>query len=536
MTTENAAKTVEKRQRDDSGRFVKTSQAAPTSTEVVLSKDEFDGINLALAKLDTENHKMSERLLNVDLMIDQRGWSPLYNYGSDGGLTLDQLKASSIQLREMVIANPVVRRGSQLRIAHVMGSGIEFTCKSRGTKSKPGKPDILTAILQTKIDAIRAQRALFSEDANSAMERAAFTDGWFGAICDDLTKTVDMEIGISQITADLRNPDNPAEIWAYRRVWTRDPVNAPSVQEVRWYYTDVFDASGEKRGSSVRYNGGLEAVAKGKTLFDIHFNRQTGQAYGSPDALSIIAWAKLYKEFLVNGYIMSRALAQLAYKVTVANRTSAQSAALQIASPSDGGNAATMGQGNDLTPLNTAGKGYDFDSGRPLAAMIATGLEVSLVSLLSDPGVGGGNTGVSETLNDPAKMTGQMRRQTWVGYWKRVFRYLGLSDGKQLVVTWSDLTSEQIQRRLQAWTLMDNTGLFSGELIQSGMAKEMNIPNPGEIPEGRLLPNNKASLPRKDIDSDTPGGNGDGASAGTGQGQGGDDAPAGPLGNDHSTD
>src|SRR5690606_9865396 len=101
-----------------------------------------------------------------------------------------------------------------------------------------------------------------------------------------------------------------------------------------------------------------------------------------------------------------------------------------------------------------------------------------------------------------------------------------------------------IQRILQSWALMNGTGLFKPEPIQAGMAKAIGLAVPGGIPEGYLIPNNAQSLARKDIDTDSKGGEtpvdqddpdqGRMPADGSGQGQSRDGT--GGLGNSHDND
>lgn len=497
---------------------------SPADEQVQIPKAELDAIHETMSRLETENWKASESLQNVEMMLDQKGWTPAFQYGGDGGLTLQQVKDASKQLRELVVGNPFVKRGHKLRATYVWGGGCEFANQQRNGKLSK-LPSPIASVLE---DDLRAQRYLFTGDAQEEMESSAYTDGHFFVLCDDSTKKPVQRLSLDQITADLRNPDNPEEIWAYRRQWSRNPgreTPQPGDVRVRWYYTDTFEGTRKK---TIKYESKTETIETGFTVIDQSFNRQVGWAYGVPDALAIIAWAKLYKEFLVNGYIMSRALAQFAYKVTVQSKKAGGVAAVEVAKNSEGGNTYVSGDGKGLETVASAGKGYDFDSGRPLAAAMAAGLEVSLVALLSDPGAGGGSYSTASTLDAPARATAAMRRKAWDSFWSRLFRYMG--NTKTLKVTWHDLPDEQLQRILQAWTLTHNTGLFKPEIVQKGFADAMGIADPGEIPEGYLPLNNEKSVKSASASGDAE----QGPTAGSGQGQ--DNGGAGGLGNDHETD
>lgn len=528
--------TTSTRARDSQGRFVRRDMTGTVggrmvgeSSGVAAADFDMDVVGEAMQILQTENYKLTERLENVDMMIDSQGWNPTFQY-EDGteGISLTQLRESSKQLREMVAANPVVKRGSQLRDTYVWGGGITFMCEYAPGSKKAGQAQALPVKVRTAMEHPRNDRYLFSDDAHEELERAAFTDGMVFVLFDPASSTF-IRVPLAQITADVRDPENHEEVWAYRREWFPNP-GFSTAPMVRWYYTDIYDGV---RASTI-YNpttGKDERVEQGKTLVDKSFNRQVGWAYGVPDALSILAWARLYREFLVNGYVQSKALARIAFKVIASSAQGAANAAVAMGRPGEG-NAAIMGGGTDLAPLATAGKGYDFDSGRPLAAMIAAGIEVSLVALLSDPGAGGGSYGTAQTLDAPTRASALMRQQSWGEFWRRIFRLLGL--GSKLQITWGTMREDMIHREMQALVSADSTGLFESEKMQRKIAALLGWPDPGPVPEGRLLPNNSKSLPRKDIDTDADGGGSDESpTAGSGQGQ---SRPGGSAGDDHDDD
>lgn len=488
---------------------------------------EMTAMNTLLGELETDNLRLTESLGRVQMMIDAQGWHQAYEHGEDGGLSLASLKQASEQLRELVAGNGPVKQGSQARNARIWGEGLDFHIVTA-----TGKTSNLPARAREIMLMPRNQRYVFDTDARHELERAALTDGMIFLAYDGGTQEF-MRIPLEQITADWRNPDNPEEVWAYRRQWRKNITAGDSPDNLRteWIYSDIFDG---KRAQSLVYQGKRESVNTAKTMVDKAFNRQSGWAYGIPDALPVIAWARLYNEFLVNGFVMSRALAQIAYKSISPNNTARQRAAAEVTMPGQAGSTASMTSGNDLLPMATAGKGYDFDSGRPLAAMIAASLEVGLSAILNDE-----QGGESKELDRATIAMAAMRRQSWESFWQRIFRLLKVQ--QEVRVTWHDIREEQIQRVLQSWALMNSTGLFKPEPIQRGMAKAVGLAVPGDIPEGYLIPNNAKSLSRKDIDTDgtkpptdeDDPDQGRMPSDGSGQGQ---DAPAGGLGNDHSTD
>jgi len=476
--------------------------------------------NLEIDLLSGERASVSEGLANVDLMLDSQGWTSIFEYEADEGLTLRQVKEASRQIRELLVGNPFIQNGARIRTASVWAGGIEFSCRNKtDQKIKP-----LPSTMQEIIYSVWAQRYIFGNRAHGELERAAFSDGTLFFLGRDSDRRV-QRVQLQEITGMLANPNNSEEVLAYRRTWNPDPQGNGTEPRTRWYYTDAVPASERKRTVQVR-GGQTETAEVGYTMIDIGFNKQVGWALGVPDALCVVAWARLYKEFLVNGYVMSRSLARLAYKLTVANKASGDNASTTIAKPGQAGSTYVEGEGNTLTAMSTAGKGYDFASGNSLAGSIAAGLGVSLLALLSNPAAATGSNAAAQTLDPIAKATAAVRRNEWEDDFVRIFRYLGLD--KPLVILWHDLPEDTIQRQGQTWQGAAASGLFGPEKMQAGLAKVLGIADPGPIPDGYLIAQNSHSLALKDIDTDgvTP-------SAGSGQGT---DNPAGKQPNDHSDD
>jgi hypothetical protein len=221
---------------------------------------------------------------------------------------------------------------------------------------------------------------------------------------------------------------------------------------------------------------------------------------------------------------MSRSLAKLAYKITVNNAKGGANASHTINKPGQAGSTFVEGSGNALTPLATAGKGYDFASGNGLAGAIAAGLGVSLLALLSNPAAATGSNAAAQTLDPIAKATAAVRRSEWEDDFVRIFRYIGLE--KKLVTTWYDLPGDTLQRLMQAWTLVDGMEVFGAEVMQREISRVMNISDPGKIPKGW-----KPKSERGVADLSTAGN----AGATSGSGQGADDGSKGSD-DDHDDD
>jgi len=224
-------------------------------------------------------------------------------------------------------------------------------------------------------------------------------------------------------------------------------------------------------------------------MFHQGFNGHVGWTFGVPDALPVIAWSKLYREFLENGSIMTRALAQFAYKISSKRSSGVNNAAAKVAVADSSriGATAAMGADTDLTPI-ARGSGYDFDAGRSLASMVAAGLEVSIVALLADPGQSGAY-GTAQTLDTPTVKAMEARQHVWSLFYKRILRFLGAPNDVQ--ITWPSIEVEPTHRMVQALAMAWETGVLSPEQYHAAIIDLLDIPATGSMPpEGIMIPNN----------------------------------------------
>jgi hypothetical protein len=300
-----------------------------------------------------------------------------------------------------------------------------------------------------------------------------------------------MRVPLEEVSGVMTDPDNREVIWAVRRTWKRK-VNSIENEVIRWYYTDSYPTNRRRLTNIQNISGLNETADTSQTMFYHSFNRQIGWTFGMPDAISVIAWARLYREFLENGAIMTKALAQFAYKLSSRGRSGINNAAAKIAVP-DGqanrvGATAAMGSDVDLVPMPRAGSGYDFESGKSLASMIASGLEVSVVALLADPG-SSGSYGTAQTLDTPTQKAMEVRQRAWSSLMKRVLRYMGAPS--DIEITWPSIETEPTHRMVQALAMAWESGILQADEYRTAILDILDIV-PVEVapPRGVMMPNN----------------------------------------------
>jgi hypothetical protein len=436
---------------------------------------DYSALNEQFKRLETENFELSESLSNISMMLDARGWDPLYQ-SEKGGMSLEDLKSASRQLRELVVGNPLIKRGAKLRSSYVWSRGVNFPR--------------MTSRVRNRMLSTLNERYIFSQEAYEELEMAAYTDGNIFLLGKD-TDTQFMRIPLEEITGIMTDPDNREVVWAFRRTWKRK-VGITETEIIRWYYTDSYP-SNRRRPTNVQNSTGVNETADTSyTMFYHSFNRQIGWTFGVPDAISVIAWARLYREFLENGAIMTKALAQFAYKLSSKGRSGISNAAAKIAVP-DGqanrvGATAAMGADVDLVPMPKAGAGYDFESGKSLASMIASGLEVSVVALLADPG-SSGSYGTAQTLDTPTQKAMEIRQRAWGSLMKRILRYMGAPN--DIEISWPSIETEPTHRMVQALSMAWESGILEADEFRAAILDILDIvPVQRTPPRGVMMPNN----------------------------------------------
>lgn len=449
-----------------------------------------------------ENLQMQiESMSNLSLMADSVGWIELGQYATDGP-TLYQVQDVAKRLRNLLGLNAHIGRGARARHSYIWEGGIHYdgvpgSARGRGTN--------VQAIMQDAIN----QANFFGAAARERQEKACYASGHYFVIGEEARTGRNAapkrlySIPLWQITAAWVNPDLPDEIWAVRRSWSPDGIVDTSnqlgatAQKHEWVF---LNAHIDKRTRTITYNGGDEPVAQNKRLFMEVVNRQDGWTWGLPDAVAAFAWADQYRRGLINGIKMQEALATLAFKLTGKSAAGAANGAVKVQSTTVKGGTAAMVDGMDVAALSTAGKGYDFDSLRPVLAAAATAIDISVVALSSDPGAAGSSYGSAQTLDLPTRLAMEARRAIHVEFEKEILTWLGAPDARVWFQPLVD--GAELYRMVQTIVLKWNTGLYQPEQAKAQLDALMGIFDPSPIPQGVLIPNNEASLARRDLDTD----------------------------------
>ncbi|MBA2952123.1 hypothetical protein GON03_19090 [Nocardioides sp. MAH-18] len=371
-------------------------------------------------------------LADVELGLEDRSWRSL-NISSEIEFTRAGLLQAARLSRVMAVVNPLIRRGLNLRAAYIWGDGgVQITARATGQNDDNTAEQDVNAVIQAFLDDKATRKTLTSAVARERNERTLGTDGMIAValFTKPLTGRVQPRlIPTNQIADVITNPDDDSEVWFYKRTWS------PKAGETRTaYYPDVdfrprgprplrVNRDGEDRGEEIYWDAPVAFLAV-NGLDDWHF--------GVGDAFAAIPWAKAYKEFLEDWAKLVKALSRFAWRTTSGSKRQAEKTAGAIrtaatADPTTGktpvGGIANMSQGQVLEAIPKSGATIDSESGKPLAGMVAAGLDVPLTMLLADPGQTGARA-VAETLDRPTELMAGQRRDVWADYLRTILEYV----------------------------------------------------------------------------------------------------------------
>lgn len=365
--------------------------------------------------------ELQEDMLAISDAFDNVGWSPL-DEDEVKEIPLKTVKKIAEVARAMYALNPWVKRGVKARHSYIWGRGVQFD----GTDG-----------IDDKIELNR--KKLFSPQAYEELEVVLATDGnAFTAVPvgdADNGKITTHRIPLAQITGVVVNPDDQEEIWFYKREYTVSKTNsrtgaAKDDQKTEYYasiaYYDSHDELLPKNWNKV-------SVRQDFVMHHIAVNKQVGWRWGLPDIAPVIFWAKAYKEYLEDNATLVKAYSRLAWSVRAGNAVGAQAAAMQVMAPPsrdpmtgelrDVGATAVTGSGNSLQAMPATGSQVDFSKGVALATAIASGLEVSLIVITSNPGEGTNAT--AQTLDLPTLKAMEARQLLHTERFLDLFKFWG---------------------------------------------------------------------------------------------------------------
>jgi hypothetical protein len=432
-----------------------------------------------MEQLQAENSLFRESyaaIANAAMEFDERGWHPLNAVSSDG-FTLSQAQLISGTAREQATSNPLLKRGAMLRATYVFGRGFKTASNDRPLPPR----------FQQIVDDPINQMTLFGEAACKQNERTLFTSGNFFVAYNKTTRQFS-RVPLGEVENVARDPENPEIIKYVLRTYARETVaaqtSATKVTNItEWYPMDYTT-------NPVRTIAG-ERVNQNMVMIDLRVNNDQDALWGVPDCLPALPWAWAYSEYLKDGSKMLKALSSIAWQVKSKTSKGVTNASAKLLNNRQVASTVATGSDVELSAL-PRNNSVDLGTGKPLAAMAATAMEVSVDALLSDGSA-------AMTLDQPTLNAAYGRQGDWEGFFTRALRLIGVQNPS---VTFNKIVVDPSYRNVQSLGQAWMTGLFDPMVVQAAYAEELGIEAPGMVPDGVLIPNNENSLARNDIDVD----------------------------------
>lgn len=114
------------------------------------------------------------------------------------------------------------------------------------------------------------------------------------------------------------------------------------------------------------------------------------------------------------------------------------------------GQAAVLGEGQDIQMVNASQSSFNFSAARPLAAMAAAAWNISVIDLLADSSAAGSSYGSAQALTSGIQNAMNGMREEWTQFYQDVFEVMGLGRPS---VSWPPMEKPDSYRMAQELTL-----------------------------------------------------------------------------------
>ncbi|MBG6085823.1 hypothetical protein [Zhihengliuella flava] len=355
--------------------------------------------------LSWEVERLSERL--ASLQAEDVGWQRIAeNYAA---LASRETLGSNAELcRIMSVVNPLMKRAKLIRQGYIFGQGVEVSVREIDGVD-------LAEIVSGFMDDESNRDAVFGPQARNRIEGNLFDDGnvFVAHYTNPLTGRVQVRpIPFPEVREIVTDPGDRYTPRFYKRTWTADGTER----------TAYYPALSYQPQSRVRRIDGHE-VRWDAPVYHLAVNPVgEGASWGIGDGFAAIPWARAYKEFLEDWALLMKALARIAWILKDKNgKAQHMRAVAKDAADGQAGGFGYTGSG-ELEAPSKSGATLDAESGRPLAALVASAVGVTVTILTADPGTTGARA-VAETLDQPMRLEMQARQAVHAEFYKASVGY-----------------------------------------------------------------------------------------------------------------
>lgn len=392
---------------------VEESKGLPAQIDLSQAERSSDPeLDSVLMQLD----EVTESLRRLEFSREDAGWEMISAQG-DNEFQRSSLDKHAKLCRVMAVANPLIKRGLALRAAYVFGQGVGTTASNKAVNE----------VIQTWLDDAEVRAVFSGAEAQQRNEFALGTDGnvFFAMFTDPLTGRVRPRvIPFEEISEIVTDPEDKLTVEYFRRDFKRRDQTGKTVSVSE--YHPALDFRPRTRPKFWGEANDKHRIVWDAPVYQVKVNALAGWDFGIGDAFAALPWARLYKEFLEDWAILVKALSRIAFqRVDASSKGTARQQRGQIEKiySSGAGSSVDATDGTKLEAVSKSGATIDADSGRQVAAMVATSLGIPVTMLLSDPGQTGARA-VAETLDEPTRLEMQARQEVWREARRQMLNYV----------------------------------------------------------------------------------------------------------------
>ncbi len=393
----------------------------------VVSLNEAELIQEVQAEYQETYLLMRERLAELELALEDRGWERLTGEGSTE-FSREGLKRIIALSRVMYMKNPLISRSVRLESYYVFGQGVVIQSEDEATNAK----------IQAFLDDPHNKAELTSHQARMLKDADLTVLGniFFVLFTQEGTGAVKIRsIPVDEITDILCNPEDAKEVWYYKRCWNQKVIQTDGTygasESMEAYYPDYrYTEEGETRRTEI----GGKPVHWESPVYHLKTGGMSDMKFGVPETYSSLDWAGAYKSFLEDWATISRALSKFAWSMTTPNGSRGVQAAktklntllgrsgtnVDNNPPPVAGSTFIGSNGNSLEPMKIGGANISAEDGRRLMLMVAAGMGFP-ETFFGDASVG--TLATAKTLDRPTELKMVDRRTVWADVFKDMVKY-----------------------------------------------------------------------------------------------------------------
>ncbi|MDQ0756085.1 hypothetical protein [Arthrobacter sp. B3I4] len=346
----------------------------------------------------TLQYRLEESLAQLELSRENAGWMRMSEqYAQE--FTREGLNKAAEMGRIFGIANPIIKRGREIRHAYVWGQGVTIGARDQDVND----------VLQAFVDDEGNREAFYGAQARQQYEGCLFDEGNFflAHFTNPLTGRVKVRsIPFDEVKDVITAPGDKATPWFYLRQWAEVGADGKDVQMKAYYPALKY----QPRMKTIRIDG--TPVIWDAPVRHVKVNAGNGWKFGIGDSYAAIPWALSHKGFLEDWALLMKALAKIAFTTSSKSTGAAQAKRAQIQSLGGmpAGSTVSMSDDQKLEAVPKSGATIDSESSRPLATMAASAMGVPVTIILADPGQTGARA-TAETLDLPTRLIMQARQE-----------------------------------------------------------------------------------------------------------------------------